>query len=254
LVAWTTLMDEAVFFQVYSDLPRQGPGSEASTRRALSLLGELPEEPGILDLGCGPGAQTLALARSLPKARITAVDLHQRYLDELSARAAASGLSNRIGTRCASMDALDFPAGSFDLIWCEGAIYLVGVERALKLWRPLLRPGGRLAFTEISWLVNDPPAEVAEYWQKLYPAIATADANCARCDGAGYRVVDQFALPPEDWYTDYYTPLANRCAQLRQDASPESGLLQVIEETEEEIRMFERFHTYYGYVFYLLKV
>ena len=46
-------------------LPQQGPGSDASTLRALRMLGELPDAPRVLDLGCGPGRQTLALARSI---------------------------------------------------------------------------------------------------------------------------------------------------------------------------------------------
>jgi serine/threonine-protein kinase HipA len=243
-------MPSEAFFHVFHDLPRQGPGSEASTRRALSLLGEISPDPRVLDLGCGPGAQTLVLARELPSARITAVDFHQPYLDELSRRSAAAGLADRIEPRCASMDALDDPPGSYDLIWCEGAIFITGVERGLELWRPLLRPGGRLAFTEATWLVDEPPTEISEWWQKVYPAITTAEGNCATAIRAGWRVIDHFPLPADDWRTEYYVPLAGRCAKLREDGDPE--VLAVIAETEEEIRMFERFSDAYGYVFYLL--
>ena len=35
-----------------------------------------------------------------------------------------------------------FAASSFDVIWCEGAIYNMGVEAALKDWRRLLVRGG----------------------------------------------------------------------------------------------------------------
>ncbi|NRA02079.1 MAG: hypothetical protein HRU00_05690 [Myxococcales bacterium] len=52
-----------VFWKLHQGLPKQGPGSDASTRRALALVPELPSAPRILDLGCGPGRQTLVLAR-----------------------------------------------------------------------------------------------------------------------------------------------------------------------------------------------
>jgi hypothetical protein len=43
--------------------PRQGPGSEAMTLRALALTGLDRDRPlRIADIGCGTGAQTLTLA------------------------------------------------------------------------------------------------------------------------------------------------------------------------------------------------
>ena len=56
---------------------------------------------------------------------------------------------------------LRFAPASFDLIWAEGSLYNLGIERALKDLRSLLACGGILAFTELSWLSNDRPAEVA---------------------------------------------------------------------------------------------
>ncbi len=53
---------------------RQGPGGDPETVRAIELAMLDPSEPlRIADLGCGTGASTLQLARSL-NARITAVD------------------------------------------------------------------------------------------------------------------------------------------------------------------------------------
>ena len=74
----TNVLD--VFFDVQSDLPRQGPGDDASTRRALTSCTALAAAPRVLDVGCGPGAQTLALAALLPAARITAIDPKTRKI------------------------------------------------------------------------------------------------------------------------------------------------------------------------------
>ena len=56
------------------------------------------------------------------------------------------------------------PPGSQDLIWCEGAIYFMGVTEALRAWRPLLRADGAVAFTEPVWTVDRPADQVEEWW------------------------------------------------------------------------------------------
>ncbi|WP_203678850.1 SAM-dependent methyltransferase, partial [Streptomyces microflavus] len=74
------------FFALHQDLPRQGPGSDATTRRLLEMAGPLPEHPRVLDAGCGPGRSALLLAEEAG-AHVTAVDLHQPFLDGLAAEA-----------------------------------------------------------------------------------------------------------------------------------------------------------------------
>ena len=46
------------YFEIHKDLPREGPGDNASTRKALEMMTSLPERPALLDVGCGPGVQT----------------------------------------------------------------------------------------------------------------------------------------------------------------------------------------------------
>ena len=71
-----------IMLDVHSGLPRQGPGDDESTLRALSFCTELPMQPAVLDVGCGPGMQTVALARGTD-GTITAVDLFEQFLDDL---------------------------------------------------------------------------------------------------------------------------------------------------------------------------
>jgi serine/threonine-protein kinase HipA len=240
----------AAFFELYQGLPREGPGSDASTLRALQAVPNLPPRPRVLDLGCGPGKQTLVLARAL-QTTITASDTHQPFLDELTQRADAQGLSELVETRNISMDASDEPVASVDLVWSEGAAYCIGVTRALELWRPLVRPGGAVVFSEATWLTDNPPDEVRLFWQEAYPGIRTISGNVARAEGAGYRVTTTFPLPSKDWWTEYYTPLESRMQTLRDGGDVEPDLRAVIEESGKEIDMFRRFSDSYGYVFYV---
>jgi ubiquinone/menaquinone biosynthesis C-methylase UbiE len=112
------------FWEIHSNLPREGPGDDASTRTAFFMLTDLPKAPRILDVGCGPGMQTLELAR-ITDGPITALDTHQPFLDELTKRATKAGVADRITTMRESMFAMSFSAGSFDIIWSEGAIYFI---------------------------------------------------------------------------------------------------------------------------------
>ena len=74
---------------------------------------------------------------------------HQPFLDELARRAADAGVSERVKTVGASMFDLAFDM-HFDLIWSEGAIYIMGFSEGLRAWRPLLKPAGYVAVTELS--------------------------------------------------------------------------------------------------------
>jgi SAM-dependent methyltransferase len=242
--------DEDAFFRLFEGLPRQGPGSDACTSEALRRLPPLPARPRVLDLGCGAGRQTLVLAEAL-RTKVVAVDLHQPFLDQLEAAARERGLAHLIETRRADMGALDLPEASVDLLWSEGAIYLLGFEAGLRLWRPWLAPGGLAAVSECSWLGETRSAEVTAFWREAYPAMGSVAENIARAERAGFEVCDWFALPPSAWWDDYYAPLLRRIEDLAPDANP--ALAAVIAETEDEIDFYRRHYAVYGYVFYLMR-
>ena len=242
----------AAFFEVQAGLPRQGPGSDASTLRALQCLPDLRPDALVVDLGCGPGRQTLVLVQALGL-KVVAVDTHQPFLDQLLSHAAGCGLSDGIDARNAPMETLEFAGESVDLIWAEGSLYLMGVANALHRFRPMLRPGGAIAFTELSWTAENPPAEAAEYFSTAYPEMVTVEGNRLKAAAQGYEVVYSFELPAEDWWTDYYGPLSERIELLRPGAGEKPALQRALETAEEEIRMFTRHGDSYGYVFYIVR-
>ena len=244
-------MEMKALFKLHTGLPREGPGSDASTLEAIRGLPPLPPSPRIIDLGCGPGLQTLVLAREL-KSSIIAVDIHQPYLDRLQASAAEAGLEARIETRNISMDALDCAAESIDLAWSEGALYTAGVSKMLRYLHPLLRPNGVLAFTEISWLVSDPPNEAARFW-KAYDAMGSIEQNIRKIASAGFSVFGHFTLPDKDWWDEYYSPLMERMQALRLDHESGSAVAAVIDAMQREIDVYRRWGHTYGYVFYLCR-
>ncbi len=242
---------QEVFFDIHRDLPREGPGSLASAEKALRLMPDLPAKPDILDVGCGPGLQSIYLAR-LTDGHVTAVDNHQPFLHCLEKSAGDMGLSQRITPLNADMNHLDFPEGSFDLIWSEGALYQMGFSNALNSLRRFIKPGGYLAATEAVWLKNqDPPSEVWDIWKDEYPAISTVWANKEMIRDAGYNMAGHFTLPERDWLEEYYAPLEKRLDYLEQKYSGDTIALRVIEYSRKEIDDYRKYSDWYGYEFFI---
>lgn len=242
----------AVFFDIHSGLPREGPGNRDCTARALALAGPLPPSPRVLDIACGPGMQTLDLADLLPDATITAVDTHAPFVEEANRRAAARGLAGRVTALVGDMTELDFPPGSFDLLWCEGAAYIMGVDKALRAWRPLLAPGGKLALSEAVWLRDDAPDDLRRRWAEDYPAMRDI-AGCRQLvQDCGYRLLGDFVLPEEAWWDDYYRPKQQRLAELAPKYAGDPVAEAVLQDGAEELADFRKNAVYYGYLFLVM--
>lgn len=241
-----------IFFELHKDLPREGPGDEASTLKAFGMMEGLPSNPRILDVGCGPGMQTIDLARHTG-ANILAVDTHQPFLDELQRRAERAGLAEQIKVQNESMFELKFPENSFDVIWSEGAIYIMGFEAGLKKVHPLLKAGGYVAVTEISWFKPNPPEEVFQFWHKECPGMDSVAGNLLAVERAGYRVVGHFSLPDSSWWDHYFNPLKERIAMLREKYPQDPEARHILDEQDMEMEFFRKYSDYFGYEFYVMQ-
>ncbi|WP_053756048.1 bifunctional class I SAM-dependent methyltransferase/N-acetyltransferase [Streptomyces sp. AS58] len=236
------------FFNLHDGLPRQGPGSDATTRRLPAAAGPLPEHPRVLDAGCGPGRFALLLAEEAG-AHVTAVDLHQPFLGSLTAEASRRGLADRVTVLNRSMDQLPFPDHSFDVVWAEGSVYNIGFDTALRAWRRLLAPGGVLVVTEIEWTVPAPAEPVRAYWDAMYP-LRTHSANADAAQAAGYRVRAHWPPPDGDWWSEYYTPLTERIPRAHPRVP---GMTQALTALQEEITMRREHGSAYDYAAYVLQ-
>jgi ubiquinone/menaquinone biosynthesis C-methylase UbiE len=190
------LTPEELFYQVFEPLPRQGPGCTGATRKAYSYLPTLPKDAKILDIGCGSGSQTRELA-NLTSGIITAVDNYQPFLDTLTTWAQKDGLSERIRPLYASMDSLPFEKEQFDLIWYEGAIFIIGFEKGLATWKPLLKKGGYMVVSDAAWFESNPPGELVQWWEKegTFPGPRISSLNRSGIQDSGSLPCTGFPKP-----------------------------------------------------------
>jgi 16S rRNA (guanine1207-N2)-methyltransferase len=104
---------------------------------------EPPTRPGrYLDLGCGYGAITCALAVAVPTAEVWAVDVNERALSLTSDNAAACSVGDRVVTAVPD----DVPADvAFEEMWSNPPIRVgkAALHELLLRWLPRLVPDGR---------------------------------------------------------------------------------------------------------------
>jgi len=233
------------FNLVFEALETWGPGSKADRLKALNIV---PNQiHTILEIGCGQGIATQILAENT-QATITAADNEEFALDALMQKMKAKGLDNRISTLCANMTSLPCEPASFDLIWSEGSAYIMGVEAALKAWKPLLKEDGVLVLSDAVWSVDNPHKETLAFWQNEYPDMTTVEIRIKQAEDAGYELIDTFSLSEEAWQA-YYRPLEARLNELKEELYGSSVLADI----EREIAIFHQRAGEYDYQMFILK-
>jgi len=87
-----------------------------------------------------------------------------------------------------------FDECSFDLVWSEGAVYVMGFATGLRAWRPLVRPAGLVVVTEATWFTDAPSARARSFWADAYPAMTDVTTNERIAAQAGYQVIGTHRL------------------------------------------------------------
>ena len=120
----------------------------AEAREWFRLL-ELQPGTTALEVACGSGGMTCRMALETG-ATCTGVDINPLGVEAATTRARDQQLSSRVSFQVVDAGArLQFAGGSFDAIFCNDSInHFPRRTNVLRDWHRLLRPGGRLLFTD----------------------------------------------------------------------------------------------------------
>lgn len=191
------------------------------TRTAFGMLPPV-DYPSILDIGCGSGVQTIELAK-MCNGNITAIDIDVEALDTLRSKVEDQGFSSRISVVELSMLDLKSLSESYDIIWAEGSIFVVGFERGLQEWKQLLTNEGFL-------VVHDEDTEITKKLELI--------------EKYGYEILGQIDVSHDEWWKRYYEPLESLLDQEKLDTESTGA-------SRTEIDRFKK--TRMGSIFFILQ-
>src|SRR5215470_13953729 len=163
------LRNGQVHMWYWYDVEDDAPLTEAvlrMTRKVTDTLG-LRAGEHVLDAGCGPGETAMYLARQFG-VRVTGVTVSQYEIDAANERARAAGLADQVRVEYGDYTGLDYPDGSFDAVLALESLQNAPDERVVlaELYR-VLRPGGRISFSDFSLESAAEPERVAKFMETL---------------------------------------------------------------------------------------
>lgn len=125
-----------------------GPEEVAEVCRGLDL-----KDAHVLDIGCGTGGPSIALARDMG-ARVLGIDIEPQLLDRARTLADQAGVADQVEFRQVTPGPLPFDDNSFDVVFSKDALIHIPDKQALyaDIMR-VLKPGGALAASD--WLAGE---------------------------------------------------------------------------------------------------
>ena len=208
-------MTEETLFQAKKELVRERLNKY--TRKAFHMLPIL-DKPRILDVGCGSGVPTMELAR-LSNGTIVGFDINQSLLNLFVKKITKLGVSDRVkAIKCSIFD-MEFPDESFDIIWAEGSISVIGFKKGLQEWKRFLKPNGFIVF-------HDEKGNIEEKLKQI--------SIC------GYELLDYFILNEDTWWAEYFAPLEKLICETRTKYADDPNVLEQLHNAQWEIDLFKK--------------
>ncbi|MBC7340662.1 MAG: GNAT family N-acetyltransferase [Firmicutes bacterium] len=164
------------------------PGESGLGCARLADLVQLFPGETLLDLGSGPGLETIALARLVDPAPAYGLDALPSMVEVATENARRAGATN-VTFITGTMEAVPLQDGAVDVVVSNCVINLSqDKERvAAEIWR-VLRPGGRVAIADMVWLGAPPPwvRNAAQAWACCVGGALEAGQYPALLEKAGF--------------------------------------------------------------------
>lgn len=161
---------------------------KVALKQVLDVPGGLGRQWSVLDVACGTGDFSIAIARGMRRrsvsGHVTGADLSEGMLEVMRGKVAKEGLGNMVSEDVGDCEALDFGDGSFDRVTVAfGVRNFEDREKGLREVLRVLRGGGRFVMLELSV-----PSNPVLRWlfEKYFFAVAKLGGRISG-DAASYR-------------------------------------------------------------------
>ena len=152
--------------RTYDNSPGHGIHSDQEKQAWMKILSNaLDQKQGlrILDVGTGTGALALLLAEM--NHEVTGIDLSNEMLNKAREKAKTNNL--KIEFRAGDAESPAFEHESLDAIVSRHVLWtLPNPENAIKEWKNLLKPGGKVVIIDGNWGRND-RTRLQEIWRLM---------------------------------------------------------------------------------------
>jgi demethylmenaquinone methyltransferase / 2-methoxy-6-polyprenyl-1,4-benzoquinol methylase len=156
-------------------------------KRAIRELRGLADT-AVLDVATGTGDMAVLLARYLPLARVTGVDISEGMLTVGRQKLARLKLDSRITLQTGDSEALPFSDNRFGAITVAfGVRNFENLENGLREMRRVLKPGGKLVVLEFS---QPRIPGICQLFRAYMRLIAPRIAGIAASDREAYRYLN----------------------------------------------------------------
>ncbi|MFC2103721.1 class I SAM-dependent methyltransferase [Bacteroidota bacterium] len=193
--------------------------------KAISIIPAI-KNPLMLDIGCGSGVPTLALAENY-NGTIIAVDIDTISINRLTEKVKDLNLSDRISIFNCSLHDMKFEENQFDIILAEGFLNNVGFKKGFLLLLKLLKRNGY-------FIIHD---EFRNYNKKTQ---LIEQNNC--------KILDWFELNEQVWWDDYY-----KCLEKEISSQKNKDLLKLFKSDLHEIKLFKRDTSPFKSAYYVIE-
>jgi len=194
--------------------------------KAISTIPAI-ENPLILDVGCGSGVPTLALAEYYTGSTITAVDIDAKSINRLKEKVTELNLSNRITAVNCSLFDMEFEENLFDIILAEGLLNVVGFKKGFSILIKLLKRNGY-------FIIHD------EFQNHTEKTEFIESNNC--------KILDSFSLDEHVWWNDYF-----KCLEEEISLQRDEYLLELFKPDLSDIELFKQNPSQFNSVYYVIE-
>ncbi|MEU4249013.1 methyltransferase domain-containing protein [Amycolatopsis sp. NPDC026612] len=158
------------------------------TRKVTDTLG-LRAGEHVLDAGCGPGETAIHLATRFG-VRVTGITVSEFEIERARKRALDSGAGDAVAFEYGDFTALSYPDGVFDAVLAlESLQNAPDLDAVLAELYRVLRPGGRISFSDFSLGAEGDPARLATFMETLkLPRLPTVARWLEHARDAGFEI------------------------------------------------------------------